>query len=55
VRTQPVKVDSADGNAVIVASGLKPGDEVVTAGTHVLTQGLKVKPYVEPAPAGRTR
>ncbi|HSI59875.1 MAG TPA: efflux RND transporter periplasmic adaptor subunit [Ideonella sp.] len=51
VRTQPIAVAGADGNAVIVASGLKAGDEVVTAGTHVLTPGLKVKPFVEPVAA----
>ena len=43
VRTQPVMVAGADGNTVVIAQGVKPGDEVVVAGTHVLTPGQKVK------------
>lgn len=52
VRPQPVAVAGADGNTVVVASGIKPGDEVVVAGTHVLTPGLKVKSFVEAAGTG---
>lgn len=48
VRLQPVRVATADGNAVLIADGLKAGDEVVTAGTHVLTPGQKVRPWAEP-------
>jgi RND family efflux transporter MFP subunit len=51
VRTQPVLVAGADGNTVVVRQGVKAGDEVVVAGTHVLTPGLKVKPFVEVAAA----
>lgn len=51
VRTQPVTLGGPNGTEVVVASGLKPGDEVVTAGTHVLTPGQKVKPFVEPGGA----
>jgi hypothetical protein len=40
-------VAGADGNSVVVASGLAPGQEVVTAGVHVLTPGQKVRRYVE--------
>lgn len=47
VRSQPVVVAGADGNTVVIGQGVKPGDEVVVAGTHVLTAGLKVKPFVE--------
>jgi len=47
VRSQPVAVAGADGNTVVIAQGVKPGDEVVVAGIHVLTAGLKVKPFVE--------
>ncbi len=47
VRTQPVAVGGADGNTVVIGQGIKAGDEVVVAGTHVLTPGLKVKPFVE--------
>jgi multidrug efflux pump subunit AcrA (membrane-fusion protein) len=51
VRQQPVVVAGADGNWVLVAQGLKAGDEVVSAGTHVLTPGQKVRPYAEPGAA----
>lgn len=52
VRPQPVTVAGADGNTVVVAAGIKPGDEVVVAGTHVLTSGLKVKSFVEAVAPG---
>lgn len=48
VRLQPIDVAGSSGNSVAVASGLKPGDEVVTAGVHVLTPGEHVTRYVEP-------
>lgn len=53
VKVQPVVVGGADGNTVVVASGLSPGQTVVTAGVHTLTPGQKVKRYAEPlvAPA----
>lgn len=55
VRSQPVVVAGADGNMVVIGQGVKPGDEVVVAGAHVLTPGQKVKPFVEPqaSAAGR--
>ena len=49
VRPQVVDVAGADGNSVVVAAGLSPGQVVVTAGVHMLTAGQKVKLYVEPA------
>lgn len=51
VRSQPVQVAGADGNTVVIRQGVRVGDEVVVAGTHVLTPGLKVKPFVEVAAA----
>lgn len=45
VKAQPVAVAGADGNAVVIASGLQPGQVVVTAGVHVLSPGQKVKYY----------
>jgi multidrug efflux pump subunit AcrA (membrane-fusion protein) len=42
VQPRPVTVAGADGNDLIIASGLQPGDEVVAAGVHVLTPGQKV-------------
>ena len=51
VRPQAIQVAGADGNAVVVAGGLAPGQEVVTAGVHVLTPGQKVKRYAPAAVA----
>jgi membrane fusion protein, multidrug efflux system len=45
VRLQPIQVATADGNEVVVASGLTPGMQVVVAGVHVLTPGQKVTLY----------
>lgn len=42
VRVRPVAVVGADGNEVVITAGLKPGDEVVAAGVHVLSPGQKV-------------
>jgi RND family efflux transporter MFP subunit len=52
VRLQPITVATADGNLVVVSQGLKRGDEVVVAGTHVLTNGQSVRPYIEPQAGG---
>ena len=48
VQPQPVVTGDIVGNLVLVADGVKPGQELVTAGVHVLTPGQKVKRYVEP-------
>jgi RND family efflux transporter MFP subunit len=48
VKVQPIAVAGADGNWVVVASGLSVGQTVVTAGVHVLTPGQKVKLYEPP-------
>jgi len=47
VRSQPIQMATADGNQAVIASGLKPGDVVVSAGVHVLSPGQKVTVYVE--------
>ncbi len=47
---QAVTIATADANQAVVAQGLRPGQQVVTAGVHVLAQGQKVRLY-EPAPA----
>ena len=52
VQLQSVQVATADGNEVVIASGLTPGMLVVAAGVHVLTPGQKVtiyKPNAAPA------
>lgn len=51
VKAQPVQVAGADANAALIAGGLAPGAEVVTAGVHVLTEGLKVTRYAPAAAA----
>jgi multidrug efflux system membrane fusion protein len=51
VQPRPVRVAGADGNRIVVTSGLQPGETVVTAGVHTLTAGQKVTLYVEPASA----
>lgn len=48
LKAQPVQVAGADGNEVVIAGGLNPGQEVVVAGVHVLSPGQKVKRYVPP-------
>lgn len=45
VKLQPVQIATADGNEVVVASGLQPGMVVVSAGVHVLSPGQKVTIY----------
>lgn len=53
VRAQAIVVGGAEGNQIVVAAGLAPGQQVVTAGVHVLTPGQKVTRYgAPPAPAG---
>lgn len=47
VKPQPVVVDTADENEVVLSTGLTPGMQVVTAGVHVLTAGQKVVIYTE--------
>jgi multidrug efflux system membrane fusion protein len=42
VTSQPVQVASADGNEAVIAGGLAPGMQVVSAGVHVLSPGQKV-------------
>ena len=45
VVSQVVQVATADGNEVVIASGLKPGQQIVSAGVHVLSPGQKVTVY----------
>jgi multidrug efflux system membrane fusion protein len=46
VQPRPVVVAGADGNDMVIAAGLKPGDEVVATGVHVLAPGQKVTRFV---------
>ena len=51
VSSQVVQVTTADGNDVVIASGLKPGQQIVSTGVHVLSPGQKVSVFnANPAP-----
>ncbi len=54
VKLQPIVVATADGNEVVVASGLQPGMQVVVAGVHVLSPNQKVTIYKDNRAAGHT-
>ena len=45
LRSQPIQIATADGNEAVIASGLRPGMLVVSAGVHVLSPGQKVTIY----------
>lgn len=45
VQRVPVQVASVSGDSAVIAQGVRGGDEIVTAGVHVLTQGQKVQRY----------
>ncbi len=60
VRSRPVQVAGADGNDAVIAAGLRPGEQVVAAGVHVLNEGQVVRVYearptAAAAPATATR
>ena len=42
------RAEFGDGRGPTVAGGLTEGQTVVIAGVHVLSEGQKVKQYVEP-------
>ena len=45
VLSQSVQVGMVDGNEVVITSGLQPGQQVVSAGVHLLSPGQKVTIY----------
>ena len=45
---RPVAIAAYAGDFAIVASGLKNGERVVTAGVHKLDAGQKVRAWTEP-------
>lgn len=49
VQSRAVQVAGVDGNQVVIASGLKAGEEVVSAGVHVLSPGQKVTRFAAAA------
>ncbi len=50
VKPTPVVTGDVTGNVVLIAKGLAPGQEIVTAGVHALNPGQKVHRY-QPASA----
>jgi RND family efflux transporter MFP subunit len=48
VRQQPVAIARPDGDNLVIASGLKTGDIVVTAGAHALAPNQKVSFWTAP-------
>lgn len=54
VRSQVVQIATADGNEAVVAGGLAPGMQVVSAGVHVLTPGQKVVIYKQKSAPGQS-
>lgn len=51
-RRSVVPIDVSE-NSFLVREGLKEGELVVTAGTHVLTEGQSVRRFVEPGDLGK--
>ncbi len=51
VQPQAVVAGDVQGNLVMIAKGLQAGQEVVTAGAHVLQPGQKVRRYQDAAAA----
>lgn len=45
VRLRPVEVVNAQGNDALIGKGLEPGEKVVSAGVHVLSDGQQVSVY----------
>jgi RND family efflux transporter MFP subunit len=54
VSTRLVQIATADGNDVVIAAGLAPGEQVVVAGVHVLAPNQKVSIYKENMPVSLT-
>ena len=51
VKKMAVTLGEVQGNEVLITSGVKAGDQVITAGVHVLTDGQKVAVYQPKDPA----
>jgi len=50
VKARTVEVAGLDGNEAVIAAGLRPGEEVVATGVHVLSEGQSVTRYQPRAP-----
>jgi multidrug efflux system membrane fusion protein len=53
VQMKPVQIALTQGNAVVVASGVQPGDRVVTDGQEKLQVGMKVAPQAPASQGGQ--
>lgn len=51
VQPRPVQVAAADGNDVVLLDGVRPGEEVVATGVHVLSPGQQVVRFGASRPA----
>ncbi|MEN9385155.1 MAG: hypothetical protein RL323_2298 [Pseudomonadota bacterium] len=49
VKARAVQVAGLDGNQIVLAGGLQPGEEVVSVGHHVLSEGQRVLRYAAKA------
>lgn len=50
VKARAVQVAGSDGKEAVITAGLQPGEEVVSAGVHVLTEGQEVTRYAGAQP-----
>jgi RND family efflux transporter MFP subunit len=50
VQPRAVQPAAPQGNRIVIAGGLQPGETIVTAGVHTLSPGQKVTMYAEPKP-----
>lgn len=50
VKARTVQVAGSDGLEAVITAGLQPGEEVVSAGVHVLTEGQEVTRYAGAQP-----
>ncbi|MDP3135164.1 MAG: efflux RND transporter periplasmic adaptor subunit [Burkholderiaceae bacterium] len=53
LRSQAVQLATADGNEAVIAAGLQPGMQIVSAGVHVLQPGQKVTVWRAAAAAAK--
>lgn len=51
VAARAIEIAGAEGNQLLVTSGLAAGDEIVTAGVHVLSPGQKVSRFSATSPS----
>jgi len=55
VQMRPIEIALTQGNTVVLASGLQPGEKVVTDGQEKLQAGSRVAPQSPQQPGGQSR